>query len=356
MYHTSTSQGWRLSCMAAGALIRRAVMFCSSRSTFFNVIAALTAATVFSLTVACGSSATTSVAAPSPAASGRCETAASSSPASFDSAGGVGTVSIIVERDCTWSASSQASWISLTTSASGQGEGRVTYRVAANADPVSRSGAIGVGDSKVSISQAAAPCRYDVSPTTGAIPSTGGDLALSVHAHTACAWTASSEVTWATVAPDSGHGDATVHVVVSANAGAARAASLVVAAAAVSVTQAAAAAPAPTPAPTPTPTPTPTPAPTPAPTPTPSPTPEPSPAPTPPPPAPKPIKLSGKAGVVSGTCPSITFELKDHTVYTTPATSFDRTSCDRIDQGTDVEVTGVVMPDNRVQANEVKRK
>jgi len=66
--------------------------------------------------------------------------------------------------------------------------------------------------------------------------------------------------------------------------------------------------------------------------------------------------LSGKAGVVSGTCPSITFELKGHTVYTTPVTSFERTSCDRIDKGTDVEITGVVMPDNRVQANEVKRK
>jgi len=66
--------------------------------------------------------------------------------------------------------------------------------------------------------------------------------------------------------------------------------------------------------------------------------------------------LSGKAGKVSGTCPSITFELKDRTVYTTPATSFDRTSCDRIDKGTNVEVSGVVMPDTRVQANEVKRK
>jgi outer membrane biosynthesis protein TonB len=185
---------------------------------------------------------------------------------------------------------------------------------------------------------------------------------VSVHAHTACAWTAKSDVTWATVAPDSGHGDATVHVVVAANAAAAaRAASLVVAGTAVSVTQTAAAAPGPAPAPTPTPAPTPkpTPAPTPSPSPTPAPAPTPSPAPTPTPPpapAPKPINLSGKVGKVSGACPSITFELKDHTVYTTPATSFERTSCDRIDKGTNLEVSGVVMPDDQVQANEVTRK
>jgi hypothetical protein len=70
----------------------------------------------------------------------------------------------------------------------------------------------------------------------------------------------------------------------------------------------------------------------------------------------RPIELSGKANQVSGVCPVITFELKDRIVYTTPATVFRKTSCDRIDKGTDLEVSGMLMSDNRVLATEVTRK
>jgi hypothetical protein len=68
------------------------------------------------------------------------------------------------------------------------------------------------------------------------------------------------------------------------------------------------------------------------------------------------IHLSGKANQVSGTCPAITFEMKDRTIYTTALTSFEKTSCDRIDKGTDLEINGMEMSDGRVRADEVKRK
>jgi hypothetical protein len=69
-----------------------------------------------------------------------------------------------------------------------------------------------------------------------------------------------------------------------------------------------------------------------------------------------PIELSGKAGQISGACPAITFEIKDRTVYTTLLTVYTKTSCDRIDKGTDLKVNGMEMSDGRVRADEVTRK
>jgi hypothetical protein len=69
-----------------------------------------------------------------------------------------------------------------------------------------------------------------------------------------------------------------------------------------------------------------------------------------------PIQLSGKAGPVSGTCPNIVFQVKDRTVYTTSLTIYKKTSCADIDKGTDLDVSGMVMSDERVRADQVTKK
>ena len=281
-----------------------------------------------------------------------------------------------VPRDCTWNAATQASWIVLTSAVSGQGDGTVTFRVSENADPLVRNAAIAVADAQVAVTQEAAACRYDVTPNTDAVAPDGGELTIAVHAHPACAWTAASEVEWASVSPGSGRGDAAVRAVVLANSGSARKVEVVVAGQSVVAMQRAlggpppAPAPAPAPQPTPAPTPTPTPAPAPTPTPTPAPTPTPTPAPTPTPtpaPAPtptptptpspeQPIELSGKAGSVSGTCPAITFEVKDRVIYTSAETEFRKTTCDRIKRGDDLAIEGLEMADRRILASRVTKK
>src|SRR4029079_1309402 len=155
------------------------------------------------------------------------------------------------ERDCTWNASSQSSWIAITSNASGQGDGTVGFRVSANSDPVTRNGAIAVGDRQITVEQDPAPCQYQVTPSAAAIGSGGGDLTIAVHTHSACSWTAKSGVAWASVSPESGRGDATVRVGVSSNHGAARALSGAVGGTDGTATQAAALTPAPSPAPAP---------------------------------------------------------------------------------------------------------
>ena len=315
-------------------------------------VALISLASVLAVIGGCGSSASTSVSAPSSVSASRCQSTISSPPSSFGSGGGSGTISVNVERDCTWSASSQSSWITLTSATSGQGDGNVAYRVAANGDPVTRTGSVTIGDHPVSIAQDAAPCRYDVAASADSIQSQGGQLTVSVRTNAACTWTAKSQVTFATLSPESGRGDGAVRVTVSANSGDVRAVSLFVAGTTITATQGAASAPAPTPVPTPTPTPAPTPTPTPAPTPVPTPAPPPVPVPVPV----APIQLSGKAGVVSGACPNIVFQLKDRTVYTTSLTSFQKISCSNIDKGTDLDISGMEMSDQRIRADQVTKK
>jgi hypothetical protein len=308
---------------------------------------------------ACGSSTETSVAAPSSTTPARCQPDIASQPASFSASGGAGTLSITIPRDCTWNAASQASWIAITSGTTGQGDGTIAYRVGENADPITRSGVIAVADRQVTVGQEAAPCRYDVVPSMTTVPPQPTDVMIAVHTHAACAWTAKSEVGWASVSPEAGRGDGSVRVAVGANAGASRQMLVIVAGATVTAMQQAPA-PAPPPAPTPTPAPTPpTPEPTPPPSPAPAPPPAPKPVPPPPPSPPtpeRPMDLDGKTGGVSGDCPSITFQLKGFAVYTTSQTDFRRTSCDRIDKGTDVHVDGMLMSDGRVRADQVTKR
>jgi hypothetical protein len=69
-------------------------------------------------------------------------------------AGGTGTLSIGVARDCAWTAASDAAWVVITSANSGQGEASIEYRVAANTEPAPRRTAIDVNHIKGAINQA----------------------------------------------------------------------------------------------------------------------------------------------------------------------------------------------------------
>ena len=319
--------------------------------------------------VACGSSATTTVTGPTAA---RCQASITNSSPSFGPAGGTGEVKIAVARECGWTASSPSPWVAITAGGEGQGDGTVTYRVNANADPIARKAAIVIGEQHADVAQDPAPCRYTISAPSAPLPGTGGTAVVDLRTHSACNWTASADAAWVTLNPSSGHGDTSIRIEAGPNTGSDRAATLTIGDDRVVVHQTPApVTPGPTPVPptTPTPTPTPTPAPTPPPpTPTPTPTPPPptptptppppTPTPTPPPPAPTPtptppppppppppvetITLVGKVDNVRGSCPQLSFDLKGFAVRTTSATAFERGPCKDLRDGKDVTVFGEV--------------
>jgi hypothetical protein len=209
----------------------------------------LVALTLSVLCVSCTSS-ETSVTGPSTT---RCGVTVGSSMETAPASGGSGTITIGAARDCTWAASNGAPWVVITSATSGQGDGSVTFRVAANSDPVGRRTTIDVNDKAISIAQEAAPCVFAVSPTSADIPASGGRVTIQMRGHSACSWSASSDAGWARItSPVSGQGDGSIHVDVEANGGAARSARVVSAGMAVAIAQASGA-PAPPPPPPPPP-------------------------------------------------------------------------------------------------------
>lgn len=71
----------------------------------------------------------------------------------FNAEGGTGSVQVTTVGTCPWTSSSSLNWVSITTGSSGQGNGTITYQVAANTAPAARSGTLTLAGQKFTISQ-----------------------------------------------------------------------------------------------------------------------------------------------------------------------------------------------------------
>jgi hypothetical protein len=161
---------------------------------------------------------------------------------SMAAAGGPFTVDVSAGGTCAWTASSQASWITVTSGATGSGSGTVTLTVASNAGS-QRTGTATIAGRTFTVNQAAPPstpsCTYDLNPSDQSVPSLGGAAAVNVVAGTGCAWTAASQASWITIANGaSGSGNGTVSLTIALNLGAERAGTVVIAGRTHTVTQA----------------------------------------------------------------------------------------------------------------------
>jgi len=109
------------------------------------------------------------------------------------SAAATGSVGVTVAAGCTWAATSNASWITITSGASGVGNGTVNYSVSANTGTTPRTGTLTVAGNTFTITQAGAPCTFTIAPTssnlTSSVATTG---TVTVTAGTGCSWTATS--------------------------------------------------------------------------------------------------------------------------------------------------------------------
>jgi Domain of unknown function (DUF5666) len=191
--------------------------------------------------------------------------------------------------------------------------------------PSARTGEIAVGSDRLTISQAAALCRFSLSRSGDTIGFAGGRLAFDLTTLTGCSWTASAAQNWISIASgQSGNASATIGLSIASNSGARRVGEVNVGGQTYLVTQDAP--PAPTPAPPPpTPTPTPTPSPTPSPTPTP----------------PRSVKLDGRVSSVAGGCPNISFVVDGERVAADGSTEYRKGKCGDVDNGREVKVEGL---------------
>jgi hypothetical protein len=96
------------------------------------------------------------------AAGSSCTYSISPTSASVGASGGGGTVSVTTQAGCSWTASSNASWITITSGASGSGNGTVAYSVAANTG-AARTGTLTIAGQTFTVNQAAAGVSYSYS-------------------------------------------------------------------------------------------------------------------------------------------------------------------------------------------------
>ncbi|HEV7892864.1 MAG TPA: M36 family metallopeptidase [Pyrinomonadaceae bacterium] len=85
---------------------------------------------------------------------GTCSFSISPTSASVAAAGGSGTVGVTTTAGCTWSAISNATFITVTGGSSGTGSGTVSYSVAANTATTSRTGTITIAGQTFTVTQA----------------------------------------------------------------------------------------------------------------------------------------------------------------------------------------------------------
>ena len=131
-----------------------------------------------------------------------------------------GTVSVSGGSGCSWTATSNAAWITITSGASGTGSGSVNYTVAANTGTTSRSGTMTIAGMTYTVSQPASSCSFTISPTAQAFGASGGSGIVTVTTSANCSWTASSNAAWVTISGGAtGTGSGTVAFNVAANTG-----------------------------------------------------------------------------------------------------------------------------------------
>lgn len=151
------------------------------------------------------------------------------SPASqnIGSNGGSLSATLTTPSDCTWTATTDVNWISLTSPATGTGNATVTFTVRSN-DGAQRTGNVTIGGQRSSVTQASSPapppptpppptpppptsCTYAISPTSDNVSAGEGSGSFNVTATpSTCTWTAVSNAGWLTVVPGTRTGNGAV--------------------------------------------------------------------------------------------------------------------------------------------------
>jgi hypothetical protein len=176
---------------------------------------------------------------PAPLPSPSCSYAITPATQNVSAAGGNGApVAVSTAAGCRWTATSNASWLGVTSGASGTGAGSVGLTAGPNIGGA-RTATLTIAGLSATVTQA--PCPYSIAPTSQSVGAAGGaGTPVTVTTLSSCQWTASSNVVWMTVGGGGrGTGSGPASFTVAANPGAARTGTLTVAGQTASVFQAA---------------------------------------------------------------------------------------------------------------------
>jgi len=140
----------------------------------------------------------------------------------FGSGGGTATVSVTANSACSWTATSNASWLTVTSGATGTGAGTVTLSATPNSGGA-LSGTVTIAGNTFTATEGAANCSYSISPGSQSMTASGGTATVNVTTSNWCTWTAVDGDPWVSITSGaSGTGNGTVMLNAAANGGGAR--------------------------------------------------------------------------------------------------------------------------------------
>ncbi len=153
-----------------------------------------------------------------------------------------GAVAVSAPAGCAWTATSNDTWITISSGATGSGDGSVGFAVGANSG-AARIGTIVIGGQTFAVTQSsptAPSCAYAIQPASTSLAAAGGTASITIQAGTNCSWTAASNVPWlAVVGVGTGSGNGSVTISAPANtASSARTGTMTIAGQTLTVTQA----------------------------------------------------------------------------------------------------------------------
>jgi hypothetical protein len=137
-------------------------------------------------------------------------------------------VDVTTQSGCTWSAASNATWVTLSGGSNGTGSGRVQLSVAENTG-AARSGTLVIAGQTVTVNQQSRPCAYTISPSSYNPSSTGGNISVTVTTTAGCEWSVTGSPSWVSATPTTLAGTGTTTITVQSNSGAARSATFKIA-------------------------------------------------------------------------------------------------------------------------------
>jgi hypothetical protein len=109
-------------------------------------------------------------------------------------AGGSATVGVTTAPGCSWLATSESSFLNVTSGSSGTGSGTVGYSVAFNPATVTRTGTITIANQAFTVTQDPSPCSFVLGGgPSAAIPVGGATAQVQVTTDARCSWTASTD-------------------------------------------------------------------------------------------------------------------------------------------------------------------
>jgi hypothetical protein len=143
----------------------------------------------------------------------------SPSSMTFAAIGGAATVNVELPTACGWTATSNSSFISITSGATGTGNGSVNFSVSSNPGAI-RTGSLSIAGQKFSVVQTSG-CQFSTSPLSHEFAAIGGIATVNVSTSNVCSWTATSDVGFISIqSSPGGDGNGVVQFAVSQHLGA----------------------------------------------------------------------------------------------------------------------------------------